>query len=163
MRSPFSAPLDVHMHQRKVSVASQVAPQPLLLSSMFRQDIFNTNNNAAARDSTGSTISSSSGGSLHRRSSPPKRDSAVSLGHAGSRSDVRRISMRRSFQSSEAAFVEDGLAEFLAEQPAQIMGHKGPVYRLVRLAARYSFLAPSSDGLTLTVVSSQHHRRRRWC
>ena len=162
MRSPFSAPLDVHMHQRKVSVASQVAPQPLLLSSMFRQDIFNTNNNAAARDSTGSTISSSSGG-LHRRSLPPKHDSAVSLVHAGSRSDVRRISMRRSFQSSEAAFVEDGLAEFLAEQPAQIMGHKGPVYRLVRLAARYSFLAPSSDGLTLTVVSSQHHRRRRWC
>lgn len=160
MRSPFSAPLDVLMHQRKVSVASQVAPQPLLLSSMFRQDIFNTKTNAAARDSTGSTISSSS---LHRRSLPPKRDSAVSLGHAGPRSDVRRISVRRSFKSSEAAFVEDELAEFLAEQPAQIMGHKGPVYRLVRMAARYSFLPPLSDGLTLTVVSSQHHRRRRWC
>ena len=163
MRSPFSTPWDVHMHQRKVSVASKVVPQPLLLRSMIRQDVFNSNNNATALDSTGSTISSSSSGSLHRRSLPLKRDSAVSLGHAGSRSDVRRISMRRSFQSSEAAFVEDGLAEFLAEQPAQIMGHKGPVYRLVRLAARYSFLAPSSDGLTLTVVSSQHHRRRRWC
>jgi len=96
---------------------------------MFRQDISN-NINAAARSSA------SSSSSLHRRSSLLKRDSAVSIGHAGSRSDVRRISMRRSFQSSEAAFIEDDLAEFLAEQPAQIMG---PVYRLVRLAAFLCF------------------------
>ena len=132
MRSPFSTPLDVRMHQRQASVKSQVMAQPLLLTSMFRQDI---NNSSSPRDSASSTSSS-----LRRRSLPLKRDSAISLGHAGSRSDVRRISMRRSFQSSEAAFVEDDLAEFLPEQPAQTMGHKGPVYRLVRLAARYSFL-----------------------
>lgn len=124
MRSPSSTPLDVRMHQRQASVASQVVPQPLLLTSMFRQEINSNNNTSAA------ARSSASSNSLHRRSSLPKRDSAVSLGHAGSRSDVRRISMRHSFQSSEAAFVEDDLAEFLAEQPAQIMG---PVYRLVRL------------------------------
>jgi len=96
---------------------------------MFRQDIIN-NINAANRNSTSSS-------SLHRRSSLLKRDSAVSIGHAGSRSDVRRISMRRSFQSSEAAFIQDDLAEFLAEQPAQVneIMPPGPVYRLVRLAA----------------------------
>ena len=140
MRSPFSTPLDVRMHQRQASVKSQVMAQPLLLTSMFRQDI---NDSSAARNSASSTSS------LHRRSLPLKRDSAVSIKHAGSQSDVRRTSMRRSFQSSEAAFVEDDLAEFLPEQPAQTMGHKGPVYRLVRLAARYSFLCsflpPSSD------------------
>ena len=89
---------------------------------MSRQDISN-NLTAAAR---GPANSSSN---LRRRSSLLKRDSAVSLGHAGSRSDARRVSVRRSFQSSEAAFIEDDLAEFLAEQPAAIMG---PVYRLVR-------------------------------
>lgn len=151
MRSPFSTPLDVRMHQRRPSVASQIMPQPLLLTSMFRQDI---NNSSAARNSASSTSSSS----LHRRSLPLKRDSAVSIGHAGSRSDARRMSMRRSFQSSEAAFVADDLAEFLAEQPAQTMGHKGPVYRLVRLAARYSFLPLPLDP---TVVSSQHHQQRQ--
>lgn len=128
MRSPFSTPLDVRMHQRQASVKSQVVAQPLLLSSMFRQDISNNINAAAG---TRTSASSNSSSSLHRRSSLLKRDSAVSIGHAGSRSDVRRISMRRSFQSSEAAFVEDDLAEFLAEQPAAM----GPVYRLVRLAA----------------------------
>lgn len=88
---------------------------------MSRQDISN-NLTAAARGPASSN--------LRRRSEQLlKRDSAVSLGHAGSRSDARRISVRRSFQSSEAAFVEDDLAEFLAEQPAAIMG---PVYRLVR-------------------------------
>jgi hypothetical protein len=111
------------MHQRQASVASQIMPQPLLLTSMFRQDINNSISSAARNSAT-----SNSSSNLHRRSSILKRDSAVSLGQAGSRSDVRRTSMRRSFQSSEAAFVEDDLAQFLAEQPAQIMG---PVYRLV--------------------------------
>jgi hypothetical protein len=148
MRSPFNTPLDVRMHQRQASVKSQVMAQPLLLTSMFRQDF---NDSSAARNSASSTSSSSS---LHRRSSPLKRDSAVSIKHAGSRSDVRRTSMRRSFQSSEAAFVEDDLAKFLAEQPAQTMGHKGPVYRLVRLAARYSFLPPSSDPYRRVIATS---------
>lgn len=86
---------------------------------MSRQDICN-NLAAAARSSN----------SLHRPSSSPKRDSAVSLGPAGSTSDVRRISVRRSFQSSEEdALIADDLAEFLADNSADNMG---PVYRLVR-------------------------------
>jgi hypothetical protein len=112
MRSPSITPLDARMHHRQASVAFQVSEQPLLLPSMFRQDIIN-NVNSASRNSASSS-------SLHRRSSLFKRDSAVSLQHAGSRSDVRRISMRRSFQSSEATFVANDLADFLAEQPAQI-------------------------------------------
>lgn len=105
---------------------------------MSRQDI-SSNLTAAAR---GPANSSSN---LRRRSSLLKRDSAVSLGHAGSRSDARRVSVRRSFQSSEAAFIEDDLAEFLAEQPAAIMG---PVYRLVR-----QFFLPPSTRTRL----HQHH------
>ena len=132
MRSPSITPLDARMHH----ISGQVVPQPLLLPSMFRQDIIK-NINSAHRDSA------SSSSSLHRRSSLFKRDSAVSLQHAGSRSDARRISMRRSFQSSEeeAAFIEDDLAAFLAEQPSDIAeppsgnkqppGTMGPVYRLV--------------------------------
>lgn len=87
---------------------------------MSRQDICN-NLAAAARSSN----------SLHRPASFPKRDSAVSLGQAGSAPDVRRISVRRSSQSSEeeAAFIADDLAEFFAEKSADNMG---PVYRLVR-------------------------------
>ena len=110
------------MHRKQASVVFQVVPQPLILSSMSRQDISN-NLTAAAR---GPANSSSN---LRRRSSLLKRDSAVSLGQPGSKSDVRRISVRRSFQSSEAAFVEDDLAEFLADLPSDNMG---PVYRLVR-------------------------------
>jgi len=87
---------------------------------MSRQDI--TNNLAAAARGP---VSSNS---LQRHTSLLKRDSAVSLRRTGSRSDVRRESVRRSFQSSEAAFIEDDLAEFLAEQPT---GNMGPVYRLV--------------------------------
>jgi hypothetical protein len=132
MRSPSITPLDARMHHRQASVAFQVSEQPLLLPSMFRQDIIN-NVNSASRNSASSS-------SLHRRSSLFKRDSAVSLQHAGSRSDVRRISMRRSFQSSEATFVANDLADFLAEQPAQIMG---PVYRLVRSTAFPPSLPPS--------------------
>ena len=150
MRSPSITPLDARMHH----ISGQVVPQPLLLPSMFRQDIIK-NINSAHRDSA------SSSSSLHRRSSLFKRDSAVSLQHAGSRSDARRISMRRSFQSSEAAFVENDpadfdLAEFLAEQPAQIMG---PVYRLVRLIAFPSSLPLSAP--TAFLALRQHRRRRR--
>jgi hypothetical protein len=150
MRSPSITPLDARMHH----ISGQVVPQPLLLPSMFRQDIIK-NINSAHRDSA------SSSSSLHRRSSLFKRDSAVSLQHAGSRSDARRISMRRSFQSSEAAFVENDpadfdLAEFLAEQPAQIMG---PVYRLVRLTAFPSSLPLSAP--TAFLALKQHRRRRR--
>jgi hypothetical protein len=108
------------MHRKQASVASQVVPQPLILTSMSCQDI--SNNIAAAARSPASS------NSLQRHTALLKRDSAVSLGQAGSRSDVRRLSVRRSFQSSEAAFIEDDLAEFLAEQPA---GNMGPVYRLV--------------------------------
>jgi hypothetical protein len=108
------------MHRKQTSVASQVVPQPSILTFMSRQDI-NTNLAAALRSSARSSSSSSS---LRQHSSFPKRDSVVSL-------DVRRLSPRRSFQSSEAAFVEDDLAEFLAEQPAD-MTSMGPVYRLVR-------------------------------
>jgi hypothetical protein len=110
------------MHRKQTSVASQVVPQPSILTFMSRQDI-NTNLAAALRSSARSSSSSSSS-SLRQHSSFPKRDSVVSL-------DVRRLSPRRSFQSSEAAFVEDDLAEFLAEQPAD-MTSMGPVYRLVR-------------------------------
>jgi hypothetical protein len=110
------------MHRKQTSVASQVVPQPSILTFMSRQDI-NTNFAAALRSSARSSSSSSSS-SLRQHSSFPKRDSVVSL-------DVRRLSPRRSFQSSEAAFVEDDLAEFLAEQPAD-MTSMGPVYRLVR-------------------------------
>jgi hypothetical protein len=87
---------------------------------MSRQEICN-NLAAAARSSN----------SLRRRNSLPKRDSAISLGQAGSRSDAQRSSVRRSFQSSdeESAFIEDDLAEFFAEKPTNNMG---PVYRLVR-------------------------------
>jgi hypothetical protein len=113
------------MHRKQTSVASQVVPQPSILTFMSRQDI-NTNLAAALRSSARSSSSSSSSNSssLRQHSSFPKRDSVVSL-------DVRRLSPRRSFQSSEAAFVEDDLAEFLAEQPAD-MTSMGPVYRLVR-------------------------------
>ena len=153
MRSPSITPLDARMHH----ISGQVVPQPLLLPSMFRQDIIK-NINSAHRDSASSS-------SLHRRSSLFKRDSAVSLQHAGSRSDARRISMRRSFQSSEAAFIENDpadfdLAEFLAEQPAQIMG---PVYRLVRLTAFPSSLPPflPLSAPTTFLALRQHRRRRR--
>ena len=81
---------------------------------MSRQDISN-NLTAAAR-------SSASSSSLRRRSSLLKRDSVVSLGHAGAEAASAEL-------VKEAAFVEDDLAAFLAEQPAAIMG---PVYRLVR-------------------------------
>jgi hypothetical protein len=111
------------MHRKQTSVASQVVPQPSILTFMSRQDI-NTNLAAALRSSARSSSSSSNSSSLRQHSSFPKRDSVVSL-------DVRRLSPRRSFQSSEAAFVEDDLAEFLAEQPAD-MTSMGPVYRLVR-------------------------------
>jgi hypothetical protein len=112
------------MHRKQTSVASQVVPQPSILTFMSRQDI-NTNLAAALRSSARSSSSNSSNSSsLRQHSSFPKRDSVVSL-------DVRRLSPRRSFQSSEAAFVEDDLAEFLAEQPAD-MTSMGPVYRLVR-------------------------------
>lgn len=116
----------------------------MILSTMSRQDSTSTLS-AAARNSASST------NSLHPLSPLFKRDSAASLGHAGSRSDARRISLRRSFQSSEAAFVEDDLAQFLADQPA-IMG---PVYRLVSL--RFSFLSSSHDSSTLHLPA---HRRR---
>jgi hypothetical protein len=108
------------MNRKQASVVFQVVPQPLTLTSMSRQEISN-NIAAAARG----TVSSNS---LRRQSSLPlKRDSAVSLDQAGSRSDVPPLSMRRSFSSSEAAFIEDDLAAFLAEPP----GTMGPVYRLV--------------------------------
>lgn len=93
---------------------------------------------ASTRNSAGSSISSNSLQQQQRRSLlPPKHDSAVSVGQAGARADARRISLRRSFQSSEAAFVEDDLAEFLAEQPSyteqsSYSDTMGPVYRLVR-------------------------------
>ena len=103
---------------------------------MSRQEI-SDNIAAAAR-------SPASSNSLQRQPSLLlKRDSAVSLDQAGSRSDVRQPSVRRSFQSSEeeAAFIEDDLAAFLAEQPSDIAeppsgtkqpsGTMGPVYRLV--------------------------------
>lgn len=142
------------MRQKRASVASQVAPQPLILSTMSRQDSTSTLS-AAARNSASSTAS------LHPLSPLFKRDSAASLGHAGSRSDARRISIRRSFQSSEAAFVEDDLAQFLADQPA-IMG---PVYRLVslRLPFLYFLLArlaspPSARASTSTWHHSAQYR-----
>lgn len=97
---------------------------------MSRQEICN-NIAAAAR-------SPASSNNLQRQPSLLlKRDSAVSLGQAGTRSDVQQLSVRRSFQSSEAeaAFVEDDLAAFLAETPSgteQPSGTMGPVYRLVR-------------------------------
>jgi hypothetical protein len=108
------------MHLKQTSITSQVVPQPLISFSMSRQEICN-NLAAAARSSN----------SLRRRNSLPKRDSAISLGQAGSRSDAQRSSVRRSFQSSdeESAFIEDDLAEFFAEKPTNNMG---PVYRLVR-------------------------------
>jgi hypothetical protein len=122
MRSPSRASLLLTggMHLKQTSVTSQILPQSLTSSSMSRQDICN-NLAAAARSSN----------SLRRRNSLPKRDSAISLSQAGSRSDAQRISVRRSFQSSdeESAFIEDDLAEFFAEKPADNMG---PVYRLVR-------------------------------
>lgn len=113
-------PSRIRMHRKQVLIAFQVVPQPLILTSMSRQDIC-TNLAAAAQSSN----------SLRRNSSFSKRDSAVFLGQtAGPTSDVRRTSVRRSFQSSEeVAFIEDDLAEFLAEKPACNMG---PVYRLVR-------------------------------
>lgn len=136
------------MHQRQASVAFQVVPQPLILTtSMSRQDITN-NLTAAARSSA------SSSSSLVRRSSLLKRDSAVSLGHAGSRSDARRISVRRSFQSAEAAFIEDDLAEFLAEQP--FAGNMGPVYRLVRCLSSFPFLHPGRSAISWPSPSSSH-------
>ena len=123
------------MHRKQASVAFQVVPQPLILTSMSRQEICN-NIAAAAR-------SPASSNNLQRQPSLLlKRDSAVSLGQAGSRSDVQQLSVRRSFQSSEAeaAFVEDDLAAFLAETPSgteqpsgttKPSGTMGPVYRLV--------------------------------
>ena len=96
---------------------------------MSRQEICN-NLAAAAR-------SPASSNNLQRQPSLLlKRDSAVSLDQAGSRSDVQQLSVRRSFQSSEAeaAFVEDDLAAFLAESPSGTTkppGTMGPVYRLV--------------------------------
>lgn len=105
---------------------------------MSRQEI--SNNIAAAARSPASSYS------LQRQPSLLlKRDSAVSLDQAGSTSDVdvRRLSVGRSFQSSEeeAAYIEDDLAAFLAEQPSDIAeppsgnkqppGTMGPVYRLV--------------------------------
>ena len=112
---------------------------------MSRQEI--SNNIAAAARSPASS------NNLQRHSSLFKRDSAVSLGQAGSRSDVRRLSVRRSFQSSEAAFIEDDLAEFLAEQPACDMG---PVYRLVRwlFIILPLFPCPTESTTTMRV----HHR-----
>lgn len=108
------------MHRKQASVVFQVVPQPLTLTSMSRQEISN-NIAAAARG----TVSSNN---LRRQYSlPHKRDSAVSLDQAGSRSDVQQLSVRRSFSSSEAAFIEDDLAAFLAEPS----GTMGPVYRLV--------------------------------
>jgi hypothetical protein len=103
---------------------------------MSRQEI--SNNIAAAARSPASS------NNLQRQPSLLlKRDSAVSLVQVGSRSDVQRPPVRRSFQSSEAeaAFIEDDLAAFLSEQPSGIVerpsgteqpsGTMGPVYRLV--------------------------------
>ena len=147
------------MHRKQASIASQVVPQPLILSSMSRQEIIN-NIAAAAR-------SPASSNSLQRQSSLVKRDSAVSLGQAGSRSNVRRPSLRRSFSSSEAAFVEDDLAAFLAEQPEQPKqpsGNMGPVYRLVCWQSIVPFSALSSSSSTAhslnesTTMMRAHHR-----
>lgn len=96
---------------------------------------------ASTRNSASSSLSSNSLQQQQQRRSllSPKHDSAVSIGQAGARADARRISLRRSFQSSEAAFVEDDLAEFLAEQPSyteqsSYTDTMGPVYRLVRFS-----------------------------
>lgn len=154
------------MHQKRASVASQVVPQPLILSSMSRQD----NNSSAARNSA------SSSSSLQRRSSLLKRDSAVSVGQAGARTDARRISMRRSFQSSEAAFVEDDLAEFLAEQPsffASTTDTMGPVYRLVCFSqfpsirtANHAWASHHSNAYRSPTgdagITARRHRSSRW-
>lgn len=119
------------MQHKRASVASQVAPQPLILTSMSRQDSVN-NSSAAARGSA-SSISISS---LRRRSDLLKHDSGISLSQAGARSDAKRVSMRRSFQSSEAAFVQEDLADYLEEnwKPSspRDSATMGPVYRLVR-------------------------------
>jgi hypothetical protein len=125
------------MHRKQASVAFQVVPQPLILSSMSRQEISN-NIAAAARGLVSSN-------SLQRQPSLLlKRDSAVSLDQAGSRSDVPQLSVRRSFSSDEAAFIEDDLAAFLAEQPLP-SGTMGPVYRLVCWQSIVPFSALSSS------------------